>query len=124
MKSSSWKIACIQNFINDLDENSIPKAALIRIKTGYSNKRIVEDFKAMMLNIELVYTNNKPVFLAPYCNLSLNIGLAHGLVLYQVVYPETGYFANPENTLDAAYIQYLKSPNPLWERGKLKGEVK
>lgn len=108
---SSWNIVCIQNFINSLDENSIPEAVLVRIKSGYSNKRVIEDFQAMMINVEIGYQTDpphKPFFIVPYCNLSLNIGLAHGLVLYQVVYPETGYFANSENTLDDAYLQYLK----------------
>lgn len=62
----------------------------------------------MMINAEIVYQGNKPFFIAPYCNLSLNIGLAHGLALYQVLYPLSGYFANPKNTLDNAYLQYLR----------------
>ena len=103
-----WNLNCIQSFINQLDENSIPKAMIVRLKSGYSNKRIVEDFKAMMIKVEVVFQNNKPFFLVPYCNLALNIGMAHGLVLHQVVYPEAGYFTNPENTLDDAYLQYLR----------------
>lgn len=108
MKNSSWKIACIQNFINNLDENSIPKAMLIRMKSGYSNKRIVEDFNAMMLKVEVVYKGNQVFFIVPYCNLALNIGIAHGLVLYQVLYPPSGYFADPENTLDETYDGFLR----------------
>ena len=105
---SNWNIVCIQNFINSLDETTIPKAILTRIRSGYSNNRIVEDFHAMMIKAEIAYRGNNPIFIVPYCNLSLNIGLAHGLVLYQVLYPPSGYFANPENTLDEAYLQYLR----------------
>lgn len=100
-----WNIVCIQNFINNLDESLIPKALLRRINRGYSNKRIMEDFSAMMLKIEFAYLGNKPIFIVPYCNLALNVGIAHGLALYKVVYPETGYFSDPENTLDNAYVQ-------------------
>ena len=98
-------LICIQNFINSLDENLIPKALLRRLRRGYSNQRIIEDFKAMMLNIDMIYLDNKPTFIVPFCNLALNIGLAHGLGLYQVRYPASGYFANPEHTLDDAYIK-------------------
>jgi len=108
MEKLMWNLNCIQNFINNLEENSIPKAILVRLKSGYSNKRIVEDFKAIMIKVEVVFKENKLFFVAPYCNLALNIGIAHGLVLYKVVYPETGYFANPENTLDKAYAQLQK----------------
>lgn len=104
-RESSWKLFCIQNFINNLDEKSIPKAILMRMQRGYSNKRIAEDFKAMMFQIDLAYVGKNPVFVVPYCNLALNIGIAHGLALYKVVYPESGYFANPENTLDDAYVR-------------------
>lgn len=122
---NNWNIVCIQNFINELDEDAIPKAALIRIQSGYSNKRILEDFQAMMIKAEIVYQtdpSHKPFFIVPYCNLSLNIGLAHGLVLYQVLYPPLGYFANPENTLDNAYLQYLKGGN--YESRSAKYEVR
>lgn len=100
-----WNIVCIQNFINNLDESLIPKALLKRIKRGYSNKRIIEDFNAMMIKVEFAYLENKPIFIVPFCNLALNIGLAHGLVLHKVLYPESGYFANPKNTLDDTYTQ-------------------
>jgi len=99
------QILCIQNFINNLDETLIPKALLRRLRRGYSNQRIIEDFTAMLLKAEMVYLDNQPTFLVPYCNLALNIGLAHGLGLYQVRYPSSGYFANPENTLDDIYHQ-------------------
>jgi len=106
--SGSWNIVCIQNFINRMDGDSIPKAMLMRMRRGYSNQRIIEDFKAMMFQIDIAYRGNKPVFIVPYCNLALNIGIAHGLALYKVVYPASGYFANPENSLDEAYLVTFK----------------
>lgn len=102
-----WNTVCIQDFINNLNDEIIPKALLIRLKKGYSNKRIMEDFNAMMLKIEIFWEGNKPIFIVPFCRLALNIGISHGLVLREVIYPKEGYFANPENTLDSVYLSYI-----------------
>ena len=102
---------CIQNFINRLDPSLIPRAQLRRLQKGYSNKRIIEDFKAMMLPVKLEWEGRKPIFVVPYCNLSLNIGLGHGLALMKVKYPETGYFSNPEHTLDETFLSASRPDN-------------
>lgn len=103
-KTKMKKTVCIQNFIERLDPNLIPKARLRRLKKGYSNKRIVEDFKAMMLDVEIQWEKSIPAFIVPYCNLAMNVGLGHGLGLVEVDYPQTGYFANPEHTLDETFV--------------------
>jgi len=94
---------CIQNFINRLDPKLIPQARLRRLRKGYSNKRIMEAFEAMMIKPDIQWHAGRPIFVVPYCNLALNIGLGHGLALMEVIYPETGYFVDPEHTLDETF---------------------
>lgn len=93
----------IQNFINRINPELIPLAKLKRFKRGYSNKRVVEAFKAMMIEPNIQWQGKQPVFLVPYCKLALSIGLGHGLGLVEVIYPAEGYFADPEHTIDETF---------------------
>lgn len=102
------KILSIQKFIATLNENSIPIALLKRVKRGYSNKRIVDDYKIMNFNCELQRQGRKSLFLVPFCHLALAIGIGHGLVLIGVQYPKRGYFSDPNNSLDDTYIEFIK----------------
>jgi len=97
------RVITIQAFIHLLEERHVPKALLIRVKKGYTNKRILDVYRALMFNVEISHVDNRTIFVVPYCNLTLRIGLGHGLSIYDVVYPDEGYFSNPKNTLDEAY---------------------
>lgn len=102
------QILSIQKFLNMLNENSIPIAVLKRLKRGYSNKRIVDDFKILNFHCDIQRQEGRPLFLVPYCRLALAIGIGHGLGLVGVQYPKRGYFAHPDNTIDKVYIEFVK----------------
>ena len=96
-------MSIIQEFIRGLDANSIPKAILIRVKRGATNGQILDAYRAMMIDVDIKWNGTQTLFIVPFCNLAIRIGLGHGLSLWKVVYPETGYFSNPNHTLDEVY---------------------
>ncbi|MHC4397835.1 MAG: hypothetical protein ACYS1A_19495 [Planctomycetota bacterium] len=95
----------IQTFIKGLDEKSIPKVMLIRVKKGFTNGQILDAYRAMMIDVDIKWDGTHTLFVVPLCNLALRIGLGHGLSVWKAVYPEAGYFADPKNTIDETYKQ-------------------
>lgn len=94
-------VTCIQDFIRGLD--AIPTAILIRVKRGATNGQILDAYRAMMIDVSIKWDGTRTLFVVPFCNLALRIGLGHGLSLWKVTYPEIGYFSDPKHTLDEVY---------------------